>query len=92
MSKEIKLGDKVRDKVTGFEGIATAKTEFLNGCIQIEVTPKIKKGENIVDKALGIGIDEAQVERIGNGINTPEKKVVKRNTGGPMKVTPRRAY
>ena len=29
---KIKLGIKVRDKVTGFEGIATARIKYLNGC------------------------------------------------------------
>jgi hypothetical protein len=33
---EVRLGDKVRDRVTGYSGIATSRTEFLNGCIQIE--------------------------------------------------------
>ncbi len=39
----IKLGDKVKDTVTGFSGVATAKVEFLNGCIQFMVTPKMAK-------------------------------------------------
>ena len=33
MSK-IKLGDKVRCKITGFIGIAVVRSEFLNVCIQ----------------------------------------------------------
>lgn len=44
----IKLGQKVRDKVTGFTGIAISKIEFLNGCVQFCVKPKAatpKKGE-----------------------------------------------
>ena len=88
---EIKLGDKVKDKVTGLEGIATCRTEFLNGCIQIELTPRIKKGESI-DKAIGIGIDLVQLERMGNGLNAPKKKIVKKDTGGRMRFTTRRAY
>ena len=39
--KKIKLGNQVKDIVTGFEGIATAKVEYLNGCIQYYVKPKI---------------------------------------------------
>jgi len=38
--KKIKLGNKVRCKITGFEGIATAKVEYINGCIQYCVKPK----------------------------------------------------
>jgi len=33
----IKLGDKVRDEVTGIEGIATSRTEWLNGCVRFGV-------------------------------------------------------
>lgn len=34
---KIKLGTHVIDKITGFAGIATARTEFMNGCIRIGV-------------------------------------------------------
>lgn len=43
---EIKLGDKVRDEITGLVGIAVARIEFLNGCIQYDIQPPMnKKGE-----------------------------------------------
>lgn len=35
----IKLGSKVRCKITGFEGIAITRTEWLNGCVGICVKP-----------------------------------------------------
>lgn len=90
---KVKLGDKVRDKVSGYEGIATSRTEFLNGCFQIEITPKLKKGTTpSVEQIQGIAIDEQQLERVSCGINTPEKKVVKTDTGGPMRRVPRRLY
>jgi len=47
----IELGQKVRDVVTGFTGIAVAKIEYLNGCLQIMVRPKMvapKKGDQQV--------------------------------------------
>lgn len=89
----IELGDKVRDKVTGYEGIATSKTEFLNGCIQVEVTPKIKRGSNPKpEDIVGMGIDIQQLERVGDGINTPTKKIKQSNTGGRMRMVPRKAY
>lgn len=40
---EIKLGDKVRDSITGFEGTATARVEYINGCVQFCVTPRVDK-------------------------------------------------
>ena len=35
----INLGDKVKDSITGFKGIAIARIEYLNGCISYEVRP-----------------------------------------------------
>ena len=44
----VKLGEKVKDTVTGFRGIATGRYVFLNGCIRIEVTPEeLKDGKPI---------------------------------------------
>jgi len=43
---EIELGDKVRCIHTGFIGIAVARTEFINGCIQFNVLPKGDKNNN----------------------------------------------
>ena len=79
MKQEIKLGDKVKCKVTGFIGIATAKTEFLNGCIQYEVIPKVDKNNKIPDPQ---AIDEQSLEVI-----TPKKKKVIKKTenGGAMR-------
>lgn len=36
----VRLGERVRDLITGFAGVATARVEYLNGCVRIEVTPK----------------------------------------------------
>lgn len=35
----IKLGAKVTDSITGFTGIATARTEYLYGCVRVSVEP-----------------------------------------------------
>jgi len=44
----IKLGQKVKDNITGFKGIAIARCEYLNGCISIEVQPiELKDGRPI---------------------------------------------
>ena len=36
----IKLGDKVKDSITGFEGIVVARAEYLNGCVSCQVEAK----------------------------------------------------
>ncbi len=82
----IKLGDKVKDKVTGFTGIATAKCEYLNGCIQFCVMPKMKAKDG--KHPDGIFVDQGQLDVVG------AKKVVvkKKRTGGPMSNTPSTNY
>lgn len=39
----IKLGDRVKDSVSGFEGIAIARTTWLNGCVRWTLQPAIDK-------------------------------------------------
>lgn len=60
MSKvwSIRLGTKVVDAVTGFEGVATARLEFLNGCVQYCVTPRVDKKGKIQE---GYYLDSAQL-------------------------------
>ena len=42
----IELGQKVKDNITGFEGLVVARIEYLNGCIQFQVQPsKLKDGK-----------------------------------------------
>lgn len=74
---KIELGDKVRCKITGFVGTAVARTEFLNGCVQYNIVPKCKKGENKMTDE--IGIDEQSLEVIPK---KKEIKIKKSDTGG----------
>lgn len=76
----IKLGDEVKDKVTGFKGIATSRVEYLNGCVQFCVEPKLDKDGKKVKYEY---IDQGQLERIGDGIN-----VVNEGPGGVMPNVP----
>ncbi len=54
----VELGDTVRDKITGFEGIAIEMATYLNGCVQFEVQPPINKEGKIPDS---VWIDEQQL-------------------------------
>lgn len=60
---KIKLGDKVKDKITGYTGIATARTEFINGCVQYTIARKLKKDQEI-NVAGDPSIDEMCLEVI----------------------------
>lgn len=58
---EIELGDKVKCIHTGFEGIAVARTKFINGCIQYSVAQKHKKGAECIED---MGIDAGSLKVI----------------------------
>ena len=77
--KEIQLGDKVKCKYTGFTGIVTMKTEFINGCIQFAVAPRVGKENKCPEE---IGIDAQSLEIISRGekgkeIDQIEKEEIK---------------
>lgn len=39
MALALKLGTKVTDRISGFTGTATARTEYLYGCVRVLVEP-----------------------------------------------------
>ena len=54
----VELGDRVKDSVTGFAGIATAITEFLLGCRRVQVTPPVDSNGKYEDERW---VDEPQL-------------------------------
>lgn len=72
-----KLGDKVRDRLTGYEGVATARFEYLFGPPAIGVQPQsLKDGK----PAESFTFDEMQLEVVGR---KPVVQPAERKTGGP---------
>lgn len=57
----IPLGTVVRDKVTGFIGIAENRATFLYGCDRYSVQPKVDKDGKIPENQM---IDEPQLELV----------------------------
>jgi len=43
------MGAKVKDKITGFTGTVTGRTEYITGCAQYLVQPPIDKEGKFVD-------------------------------------------
>jgi hypothetical protein len=43
---EIAMGREYKDKITGFGGICTGRAQYISGCSQALLTPKVKKGES----------------------------------------------
>jgi len=79
------LGVKARCQLTGFKGIIMARNEWVNGCRQYLVKPKVDKDGKMKE---GEWIDEEQLELLsGKGINIATKP-----TGGPQKDTRQRSH
>ena len=60
------LGKKVKDKITLFEGIATARIEYLYGCNQIGITPTVDKDGKLREISW---YDEGRIEILGEGFS-----------------------
>lgn len=63
------LGKTVKDKVTGFYGIVTGKAEYLTGCAQYLLAPKVAENGSFID---GQWFDEGRLEVVGEGITKEE--------------------
>lgn len=81
-AQESILGTRVRETITGFEGVATACIQYLWGCIQIQVTPgALHEGKPVEEQWFDIDRLEAA--------KAPAKKAGKTRkaaadiTGGP---------
>jgi len=73
----IKLGDKVKDTVSGFIGIAISATTYLNGCRWICVQAPVKKNGDFVEP---VYFDETQLKKVAQ--RTPVRKIPQRTLGG----------
>lgn len=69
------LGSLLRDTISEFEAIATARCEYLNGCVQyclsarVDKDGKIPKGEWIDEDQLTelVSAEQMEIERAGGG-------------------------
>jgi hypothetical protein len=78
----IELGDKVKDKVSGFNGVVVSKTKYLNGCCRVGVKPQsLEKGSTIDEEWFDVG----QLEIV----DKKAVSVVPKDTGGPAVNPPR---
>jgi len=70
----MELGQIVKDKVTGFSGLVTARAYYLTGCTQYLITPTdLDRDGNIRE---GEWLDDSRVE------------IVEELKGGPQRDTP----
>lgn len=79
MRHKFALGNRVRDVVSGMEGITTHRLEFLNGCIQYAITPGVDKDGKYQS---GQYFDQEQLDLVDEGI-APRMIALLAETGGP---------
>ena len=81
----LELGIRVKDKVSGLEGIITGRSQWLNGCRSYGVQAKMDKDGKIPETKW---IDEGQLEIIDSkSILEPADEL----TGGPTEI-PQKGY
>lgn len=59
----IDLGSRYRDAVTGYTGVATSRTEYLQGCFRIQLERLDENG-----KPEGFAFDEPNLEFVDVGV------------------------
>ncbi len=79
------LREKVRDTVTGVTGIAVARIEYMNGCVQYLIQPKVVK-DGVPAKPEWY--DTQQVELVGVRKTAKAKQEEEDPGGPPPKSTP----
>ncbi|MGV3540698.1 MAG: hypothetical protein ACO1OQ_12870 [Rufibacter sp.] len=82
----IDLGQKAKDKITGFYGTITARAQYLTGCDQYALTPSVTS-ENKSQPAEWF--DEGRIEVLGPGITAED--VAAPAPGGPQRDMPSKA-
>ena len=86
--KQIKLGGKAKDVVTGFTGVVTCIAEYLTGCTQVLLTPQKLNKDGTRPSEEWFDIERIQL--LASGVKLPKSP-----TGGPQphparRETPRR--
>lgn len=85
MKKDPRLGKVAKDKITGFKGIVTGKAEYLTGCTQLCLTPKVGESGGIIPSEW---IDESRLEISGTG-GIEASEVTGKENGGPNRDVPK---
>ncbi len=78
----INLGDRVKDMVTGFTGIAVHRYEYLSGCARISVQPPVKETDSEYKLPDALVFDEPQLVLVEAGVVKPFQPALN-PPGGP---------
>lgn len=67
-TETVQLGDRVKDRITGFSGIVTGITTWLNGCRRVGVQPEKLDEGKLQDPQW---FDEPQVDIVKRAVHVP---------------------
>ncbi|RJQ58023.1 MAG: hypothetical protein C4530_11460 [Desulfobacteraceae bacterium] len=85
----IQLGDEVKDRVTGYKGIAVAHTRYLQGCDRFSVQASVDKDGKVPDWQ---SFDAPQLDVVKSGkVKSQFDEAVDgspKKPGGPAKYIP----
>lgn len=79
------LGFTVKDRITGFKGVAVGHVEYLTGCNQTLVVPpvdgdgKLREGQWFDDQRLQTCLEDGPAIRLENGVTPGHDAVPSRN-------------
>lgn len=76
----MKLGDLMKDRVTGFEGVATGVADYLTGCRQWLLSSQKLKPDG---DAIAMWIDEIRLEVTHAGVISLPASAIASHPGGP---------
>ena len=85
-NQRFELGTKLRDRVSGFTGIACSRTIYLNNCDRYSLQPQVGDDGKLPETQW---FDENVLELVDNGIAVKADPLVSGKTGGPMPVPKR---
>jgi hypothetical protein len=86
---EFELGDTVRDRLTRFEGVVTARTEWQYGCTVYNVQPPELDKDGAPQKA--VAFDEGRLKLVARAqpeVKQQAQEQAARSPGGPGRDAP----
>lgn len=88
---DIVLGQEVRDRASGFTGIATMKNSYLNGCVHFGVLPEVREQALLNENPVPSWIDHNRLEVVSDGLIADKPKTADSDLppGGPAMKAPR---
>jgi hypothetical protein len=81
VNMKVELGSKVRDMITGLEGVVMARTEYLTGCAHIAIMPQKLTDKGEIPEYQWI--DETRAEILSDNAVKLKEPAKKDSLGGP---------